>query len=58
MGIGAQGGRRLKGILKVSLDPLREHTERKYCAEDVEARARQKVGVLKEIKSFEVFFFV
>lgn len=56
MGIGALGGKRLKGTLKVSLDPLREHTERKeYCAEDVEARGRQKVGVLKEIKSFEVF---
>lgn len=53
MGIGAQGGKGLKGTLKVPLDPLREHTKRKeYSTEDVEARTRQKVGVLKKIKSF------
>lgn len=39
--------------MKVPLDCLREHTERKeYSAKDVEARAKQKVGILKDIESF------
>lgn len=35
------------------MNPLREHKKEKS-TEDVEARARQKVGVLKEVESFGV----
>lgn len=35
------------------MDPLREHIKEKS-TEDVEARARQKVGMLKEVESFGV----
>lgn len=54
---------RAEGNIEGALDPLREHIKEKS-TEDVEARARQKVGVLNEVESFGVclgclsFYFV
>ena len=54
---------RAEGNIEGALDPLRAHIREKS-TEDVEARARQKVGVLKEVESFGVcleclsFYFV
>lgn len=47
------GWERAEGNVEGALDPLREHIKEKS-TEDVEARARQKVGVLKEVESFGV----